>query len=466
MPLIYTQQKQAEQNAVAQRRAEHLLTYSDSLWSDDMYKQALEEYRNNPWFNESRYMDNPYLRSRIADYQPDFWTGAFNSMAGAAEYYGGYRTKAMEELSRINREAYEEWYNNAINQVGRERAAGLNPDLNGNVTAGEASQNDNLAPSDIKNGTGSGMAAQTAQTIFGIGDTIVKTALSVVSGIQGINGLGIDNAVKSLELNNTFRGAAKNFLQEGISEFLKGNQVSSQTMQKPEFVQSTLNYFLDRLEKSPFSKREKKSLSPIIKQLISAKGEAGEFVFTTDFEKMITDSFGSLYDSRADATEAFGRVGGDNETISGIEFMADKIYKPLNEMYLDVIKLQNKYSKSYFGELNAPISDSEGKVIFENGGKARGRSENTAHALQSQLFNVKQRIDAFFKQVDDDINSSGLPAKFKLGLRSGLASAETLWLTQLNQGLHFGFGSSESNHTYESSGSYSTGVSKSRTWHF
>lgn len=425
--------------------------YLNSLWNDDMYLAELERYRNNPWFDESRYMNNPYLASRIGRYTPDFLTGLFNYEAGAAEYYDSYKTRAFEELAKIDTMAREEYYNSASQQVARERAAGLNPDLNGNITPGEASQDDNLTPSDIRNGTGANMAIQTSNAITGVGEAIIRTAFSVVTGLQGIKGVGLDNAVKSLDLNEHFRGSARSFIQDGISEFLEGNVVNPEQMSKPEFVNSTVSYFLDRLKKSPFSKREKRHLIPLLEQMIKSTGESGQAVFTNDFERLLSSSFGSLADSRADATEAFGRVGSNNETISATKLMADKIYKPINEINNQVTQLIAKYNKGFYS-----VAD----------GKVKAESENAGYSMQKDLLDVKKRMNAFFEEIDKAIDSSDIGPRWKLGLRSGVASAQSLWITQLNQGLHFGFSSSEgSSQSFNRRGdSYSS--HSSRSWHF
>lgn len=145
--------------------------YFDTIWSDQMYLDAIAQYKNESWYDQL--LDNPFMRSKQARFETDPLTGLFNYQGAAAKYYGGMRTDAMNWLAdKVDRMRQQD-YNSPIEQAQRDSAAGLNSDLVGNIDSGQAAENDNTIPPTFQNGA----------TEYG--SKIAECGLNIITSLMG-----------------------------------------------------------------------------------------------------------------------------------------------------------------------------------------------------------------------------------------------------------------------------------------
>lgn len=209
--------------------------YFDSLWSDEQYRQAIEQYRNEPWFDESVLMSNPHLRSKQARFTTDPLTGLFNYKGAAATYYGNMRSDAMNWLDERTKQLREEWYNSPVNQVQREAAAGINSALSpDSISPGEAAQNDNPIPASYHNGT-----SESGMHIANAGLSFIGNILSFAKEIQSLN---IGKASKvSAELGAS--SSARDMVLTELSHVYEDNPESFKDFDSLSKVVSNLRLF-------------------------------------------------------------------------------------------------------------------------------------------------------------------------------------------------------------------------------
>lgn len=140
---------------------------------------------------------NPYSNPQYRQ----SWMQKFLSKLGFRTNYDAYlesmNLQAKEYDNALLQKEYDEKYNSPIEQAQRERAAGINPDLSGDVSAGEASPmgddgNPPVAPvaDDLQ------IAGQFASGVL----SAVQAAFGIFGDIQSIQSLKLDNENKKSQL--------------------------------------------------------------------------------------------------------------------------------------------------------------------------------------------------------------------------------------------------------------------------
>jgi len=149
---------------------------------------------------EELWKNNPWLNMKI---EPSFWDKIANGL--------GFKTATDRSNEQIQNNAQlyysqlmealgEENYNSAPEQVKRQLMAGVNPDLNNGLTAGEATEIDNQA---------SGIGIQGPETMEQISNTIQKGIQIGTNAIAMINGgfkAVIDGIIGAEQINSTLGG--------------------------------------------------------------------------------------------------------------------------------------------------------------------------------------------------------------------------------------------------------------------
>ena len=222
----------------------------------ELYKQ----YGNTPYWNQfksiaSLQMPSYFSADRVDSNNSDFWQDMFTQ----------YETTALSDINQLLGVIREEQYNSAGDQVQRERAAGLNPDLAGDISAGQASEFDDAAS---KMEIPSAVAAQTARVgqITSIGQTALNFAQSFVglaSQFQGLRSGSLQNA--GLELG--LEGDVNDYVQDLLSSSMpskdddgkfvddSGNELSDDDVWKLVIDQAA-----KKVDYSPYGRRMRKLL--------------------------------------------------------------------------------------------------------------------------------------------------------------------------------------------------------------
>lgn len=207
--------------AVATKNYNKKNTLSHNVYEPDLSKhgQAYQELAaNNPYSNVN------YRKS---------WMQKVLSGLGFRTNYDAYlegmNLQAQEYDNALLQKEYDEQYNSPLAQAQREREAGLNPNLTGNVSSGEASplQDDGNPPV--------APVADDLQTVTQFASSVidgVQAAFSLASGVTDLRGKMLDNRAKQLgqigQEDKLAFDALLNVLPANSDEPLNYNQLYSQ----------------------------------------------------------------------------------------------------------------------------------------------------------------------------------------------------------------------------------------------
>lgn len=157
---------------------------------NDYYAKLFEQYGNTRYWSE--FMANPYLNVVFDPKHPnnDYW----------ADWRIESYPKAFDYVSKLLQRINNTDYDSASEQVMREREAGINPDLAGNVTAGGAAD-----PALAEMGQQPSMREYDVQKTA-IADTVINDGLTMLQGVVGLLGGVAD--VQGQNINNSIGAAA------------------------------------------------------------------------------------------------------------------------------------------------------------------------------------------------------------------------------------------------------------------
>lgn len=145
--------------------------------------------------DEFQWSSNPYANY---DYKHTWWQKLWESMGFRSkwdEFRESMAVNSAEYRSQLADKAHNEQYDSALSQAMREREAGINPDLAGNVDAGSSSPmepdpNAPIAPT----------SDDPIQVIQGFGNTVMSIFTSAMGFAQ--SGLGLMQMKQALEAGN------------------------------------------------------------------------------------------------------------------------------------------------------------------------------------------------------------------------------------------------------------------------
>lgn len=360
---------------------------SHSVYTPDLSKhgQSYQELAaNNPYANVN------YRQS---------WIQKMLSVLGFRTNYDAYlegmNLQAQEYDNALLQKEYDEQYNSPLAQAEREREAGLNPNLTGNVSAGESSplMDDGNPPVPP--------VADDLQMITGF-------AGSVLQGIQIAVGLaGSFQNLQAMKLENNSKLAS--FAEDAILHILPESYEDSSGVD----WSSAENYFpkLQKLYGPLMSKR----------QFRKFVGLANNFAegLSTGSKKW------SLYNSRASARKShYGLVSGSDYSeqdevmriISGeLSDMALKLWKDRNEAddkkALNDIDYQNmvvpqenknaqEYAQGYTGAEKASLDKQSALNAVNISGSEAGIKHNEKE-MSDYRTSLRSSFDGIMKKLQD-----------------------------------------------------------------
>lgn len=423
--------KQFEQQNI-ERNNKRQSEFADSIWSDQMYLQELEKYKSNPWYDEAVLMNNPYLRSKQADFVTDPITSLFNWDAAATKYYGGMRSDAMTWLAEQNDKLYQQYYNSPSQAAARESVAGINPDLANNIGPGEAAENDNRQEPSFTNGP-----TEVGEKLASFGLQFFGSVLSFGSQIQNLNA-GSANIVASELANDNY---AMDLVAKQIASAIPVGSLNSakdvDAIDIPGVVKSA-NYDLNR-----FSRPTKKILKNWYSKLSDGDSMAVESIRSELRKRIVSNNqtsaqiMSSPYYSN-DLNDWISRVGKAYTTfIAKIESNEAKIAALESSSRLQVASdkdYQDTYKSSLMSGVEA--SDVSNKSTIE---------ANKLREQENEAWNELMHVVSGDKNQRKWYNTIGMVLMMALK-------------TQMSQPFHFGSSSSTSINKY--------GTSESSSFHF
>lgn len=128
-------------------------------------------------------------------------------------YLEGMNLQAQEYDNALLQKEYDENYNSPLAQAQREREAGLNPNLTGNISSGEASplQDDGNPPVPPQANDLEMVSSFAGACLQG-----VQTAFAVAGDLQSLRSMRLQNQGKEIQNNKDFMG----FTQEALMKVL------------------------------------------------------------------------------------------------------------------------------------------------------------------------------------------------------------------------------------------------------
>lgn len=418
----------------------------DPFSNDDDYLKSIEQYKDKSYYD--RLLENPWLFSKQAPFSPTLMQdiGEFLGDTSARDnYYAGILQNQNQWLSDTIKSYEKQEYDSALAQVGRQAAAGINPDLAMSATPGEGAS---PSPESLPN---SEMNPQSAVAdIFNLGQSVLGFTLGFYTNLQQVRGLTLENNIKSLQSNDVLTDTAWRVIKEGIAEFIPGlnnspNMTVEAIYKDGKLWDSLTDSISRRIDKLPFSRRERRKLKSVMDSLIWNESTDGDTSDSPDGKPFYNRSFSSafqtlangmlkdLLNSRADVTESSGRIGSENESQTVMRFIGKQIYRPLNELALDVQNALLTKNNSYLNAFNNA-----------KGGAAQATAEITGYRMQAETLNIKKRVMNAFDAINKKITGSRfLPDVWKLALQAGVAAAESKFLVNITQPFKtpsFGYG--------------------------
>ena len=165
--------------------------------TDESYLRSIEQYKDTPYY-DYLVKNNPYAWSKQMEFAPTFFQGlgeAFGDYSARNQYYQGIVNNQNQWVSNYVEAMRQQEYNEPINQVAREMAAGINPDLApGNISPGSAAENDQPP-------TGLTWPAESEiQNIGQVGLSFISNIIGIARSFQGLK--SGSNALIHEELSN------------------------------------------------------------------------------------------------------------------------------------------------------------------------------------------------------------------------------------------------------------------------
>lgn len=277
-------------------------TYQYSNYSSELEQymsQLFEKYGNTPYWEEL--MANPYLR----------YPGAENG-----KYFDDYHFQnwikesyplAMQTIGGILQRANNTEYDSAVQAVGRERAAGINADIAGNVGPGESAPSSDIPSSDgILNPVEASLGkSSVAETIAGVGMNIASTVLNLVGGASSIIGQNINNAIGSVSaLDETGELFYKRLIDATPIPQFKSAMTDSERV---DAFKQALSVGFTQMDWNGIDRRSKKFYRNGFQNWLEGKGDS------FGFEKRITKEYSDYLDNRDNIVKKVGnKIYSDN----------------------------------------------------------------------------------------------------------------------------------------------------------
>lgn len=406
--------------------------YFDTIWSDDMYLQQIEQYKDNPELYDYLLKNNPHLRSKNARFETDPLTGLFNYQGAAATYYGNMRSDSNAWVERQVDKWREQEYDSPAAQAQRESAAGLNPDLLGNVTPGAAAENDNLAPASYQNGT-SATGMQIAQA--GIG--LISNIIGFGKQLQELNIGAASLVAQDLENNQSAFDFGVNAVA-GLSDLRDKVVDNSDILDDPSFpnliresVKGSQNRFTVGFRKSTrklvnawFDRLEKGD--PLAIQAVRSKLRKD----TLENNQVSAEIMSNPWYSD-DFNEWIGNIGEKFSKFVAItneyQARAAASYAQTEGEFAEKSSTQKTYGSVLGGELSARDMSAAGAIEYQK--------------YQKTMNEVWNELEALCKPEVDE--KTGKPGHRKWYHTIGAILIMAL-RSQFSQPFHFGFNSSQS----------------------
>lgn len=168
----------------------------------EQYLKSIEQYKGTSFYNEL--LNNPYASRQDAplNFFQQLWKGFTGTSAAETNFYNQREQSAAEYMSQILDAHRQQEYNDPAAQMARQKAAGLNPELNGgqNISSGETP---GATPDDTPPVVEAVDDLAAGSQVMSIGMSIFQNVFSAVGAIQQIHGQSLANSEREISLTNS-----------------------------------------------------------------------------------------------------------------------------------------------------------------------------------------------------------------------------------------------------------------------
>lgn len=395
-------------------------TYND-IDEEKFRAYAAEKYGEGSDYYEQAM--NAYNAYASKTWNPNIWqAGSFNIFGDDSAFQGWQNDRLSifeDALSRIGDASHQEGYNSAVEQAARLRAAGLNPELTGGVDAGEAGDLDNLEAARAPMNPGN----SALQDIANFSQTLLQSTLGVYSSLQGIMGVSADLRAKDLQLTGSLTNEAWKVITDSTGEFINNGfaDLSSDTAEvwqdkKTGEARSKLtDAILERIDKLPYGRRNKRKLKQLVWPLIFTEDEDG-YNFTVNYETLVHNLLGKNFDARSQYALKSGNLGADTSDEFALRWIGTKVFKPIQELLLETSKTDLDFKKRY--------NDAALKAGLP---ELKAGAEGSQYMLEKENKKFRAELNRTFNRIRYNItHSTELSPGWQLSLEAGLLSAQAL----------------------------------------
>lgn len=340
-------------------------TYSNySKNVDDALKKAYEKYGNTQYWEQ---FENIATRNMPDYINPDTFNN--NNIEYYRDVYNNWENTALSDISQLYGVIREEEYNSSSQQAARERAAGLNPDLLGNVDSGQAAEFDDAASHmDIP----SAVAAETARvqnisSIAQAGMTFVEQFVGLADQFIGMRQGMLSNSALEFDLSNNANEYAQDWLAQHMKVDSKGQisingQVADDLSAVPDML---IEAFKEDSDNMPFGRVTKKLMKRAFKSW-----NKDDIAVSDKIEKL----FNSFASNRFQRTKLMSSPLWNDDAgkmlsnvVDGFGNIDYEVWKIQQEVQKEVLE----FNKTYYSNANANgVPDTQASLDFQQGQNA------------------------------------------------------------------------------------------------
>lgn len=386
---------------------------SDGYFDDD-YLAEIEKYKNTPYYQQL--LTNPWLAGNQAKFSPTFFQKVgswFGDNSARDRYYSDLQSNRSQWLSEYLDRMRQQEYDSPTAQVERERAAGLNPDLNGNITPGSASENDQPLQS-VEMPTNSFV-----QEIGSMGMQFISQVIGMAQSFQSLKAGNLSLVQQEISANSS----ARDFVLNQIAGSSFFNSELDLDHIDPADLANNIISASSRVDYSTYSPRTRKLIksmfgryakdvrtgrspmavealkSELRNRIVSNNGSAvkgaSSPLFDEDFNKWlrkVAEIFGKA-EMAAELAELKSRTNKADYESSYFHYLDPEL-----QASTEKAELQSRTSKANFDSSYFHTLDPETKATAEN-------SESKARSVLFSQQKISEQLWTDLYTVCDDSNS-------------------------------------------------------------
>lgn len=384
--------------------------FLDYLGWYDSYLGKISPYQGTDYYE--RLLNNPY--ASFQTYSPgsigEAALGELGFTGGMNSFYNSRMTSAEEEFNKILTEMQANQYNSPVAQASRDRAAGLNPALSGELNGGEPFSA--IGPDENNPLSGSPMAAEDIGQIANIASLPMNFVQSCVSLLGTFQDLGIkmsDAGLKEIALNSAARQEASDEAGDLVPPISPGH------LESPDIASGFLSYVSKKgaIYKSRSARKAMKR----------ARGnlfyDEGANLPSTAFSRAYSERLKSLSGDTVDIAKNFSMPGYDShdvisfsnklaEEVTNIQIGSAKVAKDLKDIEF---KLKLSSVKSVQKQQDADYARASNELVYEttlndlNAPSLQAQAETAGFDAAKIANQVAKSKAEFDRMIQDSKNS-------------------------------------------------------------